>query len=182
MKNENLLKKLGVLMLKYLLFITLSLMIFSCGPRPDDLTTAEIAKEKEEIIATIKAFNKAMEQERFEGLVPHLSEDVIFFGTDSSEIIRSLSDFKKAITEQFNAVESLSYGEMSDISIQMDKRGTLASIIFGVPTTYKMVGAPTPESYYFRVNRTLKKEGGKWVIVSGIVSIARTGRPLHQQP
>lgn len=167
-------------MLKFLLFISISLfLIISCGPRPDELSTAEIAKEKEEIIATIKAYNKAMEQERFEGLVPYLSEDVIFFGTDSNEIIKSLSDFKKAITEQFNAVESLSYGEMSDISIQMDSRGTLASIIFGIPTTYKMVGASEPESYFFRVNRTLKKEGGKWVIVSGIVSIARTGKPIQ---
>ncbi|MCX7735474.1 MAG: nuclear transport factor 2 family protein [Candidatus Kapabacteria bacterium] len=170
-------------MLKYLLFISISfILVYSCGPRPDELTTAEMAKEKEDIIATIKAFNKAMEEERFEGLVPYLSEDVIFFGTDSSEIIKSLSDFKKAITEQFNAVESLSYGEMSDISIQMDSRGTFASIIYGVPTTYKMVGSNAPESYFFRVNRTLKKEGGKWVIVSGIVSIARTGKPIQPEP
>ncbi len=170
-------------MLKYLLFISISLfLVYNCGPRPDELTTAEMAKEKEEIIATIKAFNKAMEQERFEGLVPYLSEDVIFFGTDSSEIIKSLSDFKKAITEQFNAVENLTYGEMSDVSIQMDSRGTLASIIYGIPTTYKMTGSQEPENYFFRVNRTLKKEGGKWVIVSGIVSIARTGKPIQPEP
>lgn len=157
-------------MMKYLPLILIIVLLSSCNPGKDPLTNDEIAKEKESVKQVIKVYNKAIEEENFAALLPTLSQDVSFFGTDSAEIITSLNEFKKKITDQFKQVENTKYGPMSDISIQMDNYGTYASIIFGMPVDMLLNGVPI--HMFLRVARTLKKEDGKWVIVSGIIGVA----------
>jgi ketosteroid isomerase-like protein len=146
--------------------------MIACGPDKNDiLSTEQLAKEKERVIEVVKDYNKAYESESFSGIIETLSEDVVFFGSDSSEVIRSLSDFKKMIQTQWGTYK-IKYGNMFDTWVQMDSRGTLASVIFGIPATVKINnGAEVP--FFFRVARTLKKQDNRWVIVSGIVGITQ---------
>jgi ketosteroid isomerase-like protein len=150
--------------------LAIMLIISACTETITPLTQQEIAREKEQIIKTIKDFNKAFEQKDFSGILPTLSDDVIFFGTDSAEVINSLTDFKKKITDQFNAVSKLNYGELTDVSVQIDKYGTFATIIYGLPATVEQEGKI--QHLYLRASRTLKKEDDKWLIVSGIIGVA----------
>ena len=157
-------------MIKFLPLILISLLFVSCGPSKDPLTLDEMNKEKEAVKQVLKAYNKAFEEQNFAGILPTLSQDVIFFGSDSAEVVSSLNDFKKKITEQFKTVEKTKYGEMTDVSIQMDPYGTFASIIYGIPMNIIIAGKQS--HMFLRVARTLKKEENRWVIVSGIIGVA----------
>ena len=48
---------------------------------------------------------------------------------------------------------------------------TFASIIFGVPCW--IIKGDIKQHLYLRVARTLKKQQGRWVIISGIVGVTR---------
>lgn len=153
------------------LFLMLVLGFAACCPEPEVMTDDQIEAEKQQVVNVIKAYNKAMEEENFHDLVETLGNEVIFFGTDSSEIINTFSEFKKKIKEQWDYYQGTKYGEMTNVSIQMDKNATIASVIFGMPVDLTVNGQS--EHLYLRVSRTLKKEQEKWVIVSGIVGAAR---------
>ena len=173
--------------MKKLLPIIFILMIFifaSCCPEPEELSPEELAKEKEAVINVNEAYNIASENEDFSAMVKTLADEVFFFGTDSSEVIKTFSEFKKAILRQWEVYDKMDYGEMHDISIQMDNHASFASIIFGVPCELSQKGKT--ERLYLRIARTLKKnDKAKWVIVSGIVGIARSQKPgfeMEPQP
>jgi ketosteroid isomerase-like protein len=157
-------------MLRVTTLLLAIIFISSCSPNREPLTTEELSKEKEAVIDVMKAYNKAFQDKNFAGILPTLSDDVIFFGTDSAEVIKSLSDFKKKITEQFNSVQKMEYGEMTDISVQMDPYGIYSSIIFGV--SVDIFQNDKREHMFLRAARNLRKEEGKWVIVSGIIGRA----------
>jgi len=148
--------------------ILFAILLFSaCSPTREPLNTEEMSREKDAVVEVMKAYNKAFEEKNFAGILPTLSDDVIFFGTDSSEVIKNLSDFKKKITDQFTSVDKMQYGEMRDISVQMDPYGTYSSIIFGVGVN--LIHQGKTEHMFLRAARNLRKEDGKWVIVSGII-------------
>jgi len=126
--------------------------------------------EKEAVIEVLQTYNRATEEENFAGILPTLSQNVFFYGTDSAEVIKDLNEFKKKITDQFNSVDKMKYGEMTDISIQMDPYANFASIIYGLPVELEMKGIKS--KMFLRGARTLMKEDGRWVIVSGIIGVA----------
>ncbi len=151
--------------------ILLAILLFSaCSPTREPLNPEEMSREKDAVVEVMKAYNKAFQEKNFAGILPTLSDEVIFFGTDSSEVIKNLSDFKKKITDQFSSLEKMEYGEMRDISVQMDPYGTYSSIIFGVGVNVSHLGKS--EHMFLRAARNLRKEDGKWVIVSGIIGRA----------
>ncbi len=164
---------------KYLpILITLIIIIAGCSPTPKELTQAEIEQERQAIVNTVKQFNSAVEEENFAKIVPTLAEEVIFFGTDSTEIIKTFADFKSKMMAQWERYDKLEYGDMTNVSIQMDKNATFASIIFGIPVDiYK---SDNHVHLFLRVMRTLKKENDKWVIVSGVVGEVRSGDTLKK--
>jgi hypothetical protein len=169
--------------MKKILLVILSIVIISgCKREMEGLPSEEIAREKDAVIKVCTEYNKASEVKSWSRMVLTLADEVIFFGTDSSEIIRTFPDFKKKMLEQWEEYESIKYGDMVDVSIQMDKQATLASIIFGMPVFLTKNG--TTVHYFLRGSRTLKKEKESWVIVSGIVGIARSGEaqviPPHE--
>jgi ketosteroid isomerase-like protein len=151
--------------------LTVLITISACGPKKEYLSPLEIEKEKEKVIEVIKEYQVAYDEKNFGKVVETLADDVIFFGTDSSEVIKTFADFKKAIEKQWQEYDKIIYGEMRDVSIQMDDQGTLASIIFGTNADF-IVGTDT-SNYYLRIARVLKKSNEKWLIVSGIVGIVR---------
>jgi hypothetical protein len=154
--------------MKIFLLLFFILLIFpACSPQEKELTAEEIAKEKQAIINVMKEYNKATEEKSWSKLVPTLASEVIFFGTDSNEVIKTFDEYKEKIMNQWNLFDKQKYGDMTDISIMMDKNATFASIIYGVPFDVTVVIKSA--HLYLRMQRTLKKENDKWVIISGIV-------------
>lgn len=157
-------------MKRIILSLFMILILVSCGkPEKKFLSPDQIAKEKEKVKKVVEAYNEASEEENFADLVETLADEVQFFGTDSSEIISTFPDFKRAMMKQWDQYDKISYGELKNVFIQMDDQATFASIYFGVPLTIT-IGDET-NHYFLRGNRTLKKEKNKWVIVSGALSI-----------
>lgn len=159
-------------MQKYVpLLIAALILLSACDSKKEFLSPLEIETEKENVKEVIQDFHKATEEKNFGKIVETLADEVIFFGTDSSEIIKTFADFKKAIEKQWQDYEKITYDELRDVSIQMDDQATLASIIYGVNAVFVKNGIE--EKYYLRIARILRKKNNKWLIVSGIVGIVR---------
>ncbi|MDT3739957.1 MAG: nuclear transport factor 2 family protein [Candidatus Kapabacteria bacterium] len=158
-----------------LLLLTAQLIFSACGPKKEYLSPLEIENEKSNVKSVIADYNRAFEDKNFGKVVETLADEVIFFGTDSSEVIKTFADFKKAIEKQWQEYDKVTYGDLRDVSIQMDDNGTIASIIYGVHADY--LQKDTSYHYYLRIARVLKKKNHKWLIVSGIVGIVRDDAP-----
>jgi hypothetical protein len=150
------------------LFIAI-LGLYSCGPTVRELTADELDAEKKGIVDVMKHYYEASEEKNFAKLVETLASEIYFFGTDSAEVIKEFPEFKTKMMNQWNMFDKMKYGEMSDVFIQMDNQATNAFIIHGVPFAIT-IGDKTV-NLFLRVARSLKKEKGRWVIVSGVLSI-----------
>ncbi len=164
-------------------FITLILiagiLLSSCEPQKEILTAEKRKDEESKVITTINNYNKSNQEKNWYSLVETLADEVVFFGTDSAEVITSFADYKKAIEKQWQEYEKMNYGELQDISIQMDNEATLATIIYG--QNVEVIKGSIVKNYYMRGARILKKEKNKWVIVSGIVGIVRSDYDLQNE-
>lgn len=164
-------------------FITLILvagiLLSSCEKQSDILTAEKRKDEESKVVTTINNYNKANQEKNWYALVETLADEVVFFGTDSAEVITSFADYKKAIEKQWQEYEKTNYGELQDISIQMDNEATLATIIYG--QNVELGKGNASNNYYMRGARILKKEKNKWVIVSGIVGIVRSAYELENE-
>lgn len=161
-----------------LIGLTLIIALSACQPKKKIMTPDQVEAEKAAIIKVIEDYNTASEQKDFGAIVSSLADEVIFFGTDSSEIIKTFAEFKDAIQKQWQEYDKISYGPLNDVSIQMDKDATYASIIFGMHADTERAGVTN--SYYLRVARTLEKKDGKWFIASGIMGIVRSNSDAQQ--
>lgn len=160
-------------MRNFLLLIIAAVMLFpACQSEPKSLSKEQMEKEKVKVIDVIKAYNTASEKKNFGDMVETLAGEVTFFGTDSGEVIHSFDQFKETMLAQWKEYDMTRYGEISDMFIEIDPNANFASVIYGIPLYTKK--GDVEENVYLRVARTLRKEKDKWVIVSGIVSIART--------
>lgn len=157
-------------------FITcfIILLLIACSSTEEQLSTEEMVREKDAVITVLNSYNKAYEQKNFPAMVDYLANDLTFFGSDSAEVIKSLTEFKEAIQKQWTEMDTVLFGTMTDIFVMIDGKGKLASAIYGVPMFIWSKGNYL--RLFLRVSRTLKKEGGKWVIVSGITSITRASK------
>ncbi len=164
--------------MKYLLPILILTFLFSCTGSDEQLSTEEEIKEKEKVVEVLKAYNYAYQKKNFSEMVRYLANDLTFFGSDSGETVKSLTEFKIAIEKQWEDVDSMKFGEMSDIYILMDSRGRIASAIYGVPLQIWSGGKGV--TLFLRIARTLKKEGGNWVIASGITGITRASKSVKE--
>ncbi|MBX3043979.1 MAG: nuclear transport factor 2 family protein [Candidatus Kapabacteria bacterium] len=166
-------------MKRLLLLILASLIVLSaCSPKKTYLSPLELEEEKEQVKKVIEDYHRASEDKNFGKVVETLADEVIFFGTDSSEVIKTFADFKKAIEKQWQDYDKIDYGELRDVSIQMDEGATLATIIYGVNSDF--IRGEETYNYYLRIARILKKKNNKWLIVSGIVGIVRPDAPYQQ--
>lgn len=164
------------------ILILIASFFVACQPKPKFLSPVEIQNEKDKVQNVIVDFHVALEEKNFGKLVETLADEVIFFGTDSSEIIKTFADFKMAIDKQWKDYDQIDYGELRDVSIQMDDNATLASIIYGTNAVITKKGVSV--EYYLRIARILRKKSDRWLIVSGIVGIVRTddeAQRVHEQ-
>ncbi|MFA6570603.1 MAG: nuclear transport factor 2 family protein [Bacteroidota bacterium] len=155
-------------MKKLLLSFLCLTLITACAPKEKELSADDISREQQAIINVMKKYLKSVEDKNFSQLVETLASEVVFYGTDSSEVLKTFPEFKKAMLKQWSLFDRQKYGEMSEVSIQMDKNATFASIIFGI--SFDVTIGDKTARLYLRMARILKKEDNKgWVIVSGIV-------------
>lgn len=161
------------------ILLALAVVLVSCQKEPRLLSPERIKAEKESIMETIKAYHVASEKKDFGQMIPTLAGEVVFFGTDSGEVIQSFTEYKQTMLAQWEAYDITSYGEPYDVFIEMDSQANFASIIFGVQLFVKR--KQYENTYQLRVARTLRKEKDKWVIVSGISSIPRSISSETQQ-
>lgn len=164
----------------FLPILALILSLISCAPEKDFLSPLELENEKTMIKDVMEDYHRASEDKNFGKIVETLADEVIFFGTDSSDVIKTFADFKNAIEKQWQDYDAVSYGELRDVSIQMDDKASLATIIYGVNADY--VRAGVTNNYYLRIARILKKKNHKWLIVSGIVGIVRPDEQVVSAP
>jgi len=163
----------------FLLLIALIVLVSACKEEKVALSPERVKIEKGKVLEIIKAFHSAYEKKDFGAMIPTLAGEVVFFGTDSGEVITTFSDYKKKMLEQWQEYEVMKYGEPYDVFIEMDPYGNYASIIYGVQLYVKK--GNYENNYQIRAARTLRREKDNWVIVSGIVSIPRSPNPTTTQ-
>ncbi len=146
------------------------ILLTSCKPEQEFLSPQQILQEKEAVKNVIQKYNDAVEAESFSKVGETLAEEVKFFGTDSAEIITTYSQFQEAMTKQWEEYDKIDYGPMHDVFIDMDPNGQIATIMYGMPVD--LVKNNIHKHVYVRVQRTLKKQKGSWLIYSGIMGLA----------
>jgi ketosteroid isomerase-like protein len=155
-----------------LILLLFGFVLGSCEPKKKYLSPQELELEKDKIKTVIEAFNNASEEKNFGKMVEYLDDEVIFFGTDSSEVIKTFADYKKAIDKQWQVYDRINYGELRDATIFIDDQATLATIFYG--TNAEIINSGNTNNYYLRGARILKKKNDKWLIVGGLTGIVRS--------
>lgn len=159
-----------------LLVLFIFALIFSSCEQPKKfLSDHELLQEKEKVKSTIETFHKVSEEKDFSKMVNFLSDEVIFFGTDSTEVFKTFAEYKRAIDEQNRVYDKIEYSSLQDEAIFIDPDGQLATIFYGTyATTYK---AGIKEIFYLRGARVLEKKEDKWLIKGGLTGIVRSQQP-----
>ncbi|MDR0926346.1 MAG: nuclear transport factor 2 family protein [Ignavibacteria bacterium] len=141
------------------------------------LSEDEKKAEKNKIQEVLKLYNKAANEKNWSKMVATLASDVHFFGTDSGEVSANMDAFKTKMQTQWNEYDSIVYGEIHDLYIELDDYARYANAIFGCPFTIVKKGA-VPENLYVVCQRTLQKDPStqSWTIKSGILAVSRVER------
>jgi ketosteroid isomerase-like protein len=149
-------------------------LLAGCGPK--GLTPEQVALEKEAIKAEIANFHKGYEAKDGKAIMNLFSTapDFMFFGTDVAEVVKSWAAFDTLKGYDFQLFESVKFGELQHLAIQMSSDGSLASAVYQVPMEMKM-GGQTSTSM-FRLAFTFKKEDGSWKAVQGMAAFPSTGQ------
>ena len=154
-----------------LMIFAFALVFSSCGPEKVKILTKEQVKEEEKgITDVIKAYINALQNKNFNPIVNLLSKEVTFYGTDQNEVIRNYDQFKAALDRQWKEWD-IKYGEMTDISIQIDGAATLGTVIYGIPINFKKLSTGETTESFLRYAFVLRKEKQNWQIVSGFVGM-----------
>lgn len=154
----------------HLLFLIMFLS--ACGVDKNNEPPVDPEAEKKAVLDVVNHYHKAAEAMNFSQMEETLAENVIFYGTDSAETIKSRAEFQDKIKQQQEAYK-IKYLNMVDQTILMDDKATVASIIYGMPIEISF--GDKVYHAFTRNAKNLKKEKGKWLISSGIVGLAATG-------
>ncbi len=154
-----------------LLSFFLVIFIVGCGVKQKDEPVVNLDEERKAVHQVIADYHQGNTDENWFQVEKTLAENVVFFGTDSAETIKSRAEFQTKLKEQA-AKYKIKYLQILDETITMDDKATVASIIYGVPINIEFRG--NVYHAFTRQSKTLKKENGNWLITSGIVGVAAT--------
>jgi ketosteroid isomerase-like protein len=151
----------------FLLFISL---IFSCGLQR--MTSNQIDLEKKKIESLIIQMNNGVASKDIEVVSNTISksDEFIGFGTDSTEAIKSYSEWKELMKNSFPQYESAKFSELRNLSIQISSTGDMASAIYEVQAEY--VCADHSSFILYRFANTWRKENGEWKVIHWLASLA----------
>lgn len=139
-------------------------------PAPD------MAKEKAAVEAAINGFDQAYQSKDFEALKKLFSSspDMVWFGTDSAEVIMGIAGWQAQTTADWLLFESIKMGEPRHLSILIDNDAQLASAIYEVSVDAVIGGKPA--HLILRFASTLRKENGEWRFAQGAVGNTTVGQ------
>jgi ketosteroid isomerase-like protein len=155
-------------------FVIAISLLAGCAPK--GLTPEQVAYEKEAIKNAIANFQKGYEAKDANSVMNLFSSapDFMFFGTDVAEVVKSWAAFDTLKGYDFQLFESVKFGEVQHLAIQVSSDGSLASAVYQVPMEMK-IGGQTSSSM-FRLAFTFKKEDGLWKVVQGMAALPSTGQ------
>jgi ketosteroid isomerase-like protein len=155
------------------LFISIFL-VSSCVP--GKMTSEQLAAEKDAIKSMILKLNNGYNSKDIEAatIVFSTSDELMVFGADSAEVIKSISEWGTQVKNDFQLFESVKFGELRNLSIQISNTGDLAAAVYEVPVDM-VFGGQSPH-VLFRFANTWKRENGEWRIVQWIASMASKGQ------
>ena len=160
-------------MYRTMLVLLVAALLIGCGPRK--LTVEDIAKERKSVEAVLANFWRALEAEDAAKMAQLFSPSgIVFFGTDSAEVIKSTAQWEAQLKVDSQLFESLKVGEPRNLSTQIDSYGELASTICEVPVEMTIGGEASRLQARFAL--TMKNEKGEWHIVQGMIALATVGQ------
>jgi ketosteroid isomerase-like protein len=158
-----------IILLNFMVVLLFTAIITSCSSNKGKiLTQDQIKNEEKEITNVIKAYMNALQAKNFSPILTLLSKDVVFYGSSAGETIKNIDQIKAILEKQWKEWD-IQYGEIVDVFIKISYDGSLASVIYGVPITYKKATGEQGK-YFLRYSVSLMSNKEKWEIVSGIVS------------
>jgi ketosteroid isomerase-like protein len=162
-----------------------SLIILFAGCNSNKLSETQVNSEKDKIRARIESFLLSYEKKDMNTILGMLSnsKDFFFLGSDIVEINRSKADFQNQLDKDWKLFESISFGDIRKLTINISNYGDLATAIYEVPVTAMLKG--NQSKFFFRMTNVFEFENGLWQIVQGVVSIPSVGESsaeLNQRP
>ena len=149
-------------------------LLTGCGPKK--LSPVEAAAEKKAIETLIASFWKANTSKDLPAMIKLYtkSNGLLFFGTDSAEIITSISQWEAQMESDWELIQTIKVGELKNVSVLLAEDGTMGSIMCEMPTDLTAGGQLSHS--LFRFASTVQKENGEWKLVHGMVAVATTGQ------
>lgn len=160
--------------MKILSIIIIAVFIIS-GCKSDKLTSDQISSETVKIKTRIETFLQSYSKKDMNTIITMLSnsKEFHFLGSDVSEINKSKSDFQNQLDQDWKLFDSIHFGEIRNLSVQISGCGDLAIAVYEAPMT--VVVRSNQSKFFFRMAITFIKENGLWQLVQGLASIPSIG-------
>ncbi len=145
-----------------------------CAPRK--MTPEQIASQKSAIESLVSNFWTAYGSKDLATVTKAYtsSNDLLCFGTDSAEIIRTIPQVEAMCKSDWELFESVKFGTMKNVSTLVSSDGALGSITCEMPADITVGGQQTHS--LFRFGGTVRKENGQWRFVHGLIAVATVGQ------
>ncbi len=149
-------------------------LLSGCGP--SKLSPADIASEKQAIESLVNDFWKAYDTKDLAATTKVFSNsgELMFFGTDSAEVIRNIAEWESQAKNDWELFQSVKFGQMKNVSTVVSSDGELGSIVCEMPADLTIGGEQT--HVLFRFAGTMRKEQAEWRLVQGMVAMATVGQ------
>ena len=159
---------------RFISLLVIAALVSGCGPKK--LNVQDIAREKKAVESVITTFWKAYESKDLAAMDKFLSTspEVVFFGTDSAEVVKSPAQWEIQKRDDMQLFEAFKAGELRNLSIQVDSYGELASSVCEIPLDMKIGGQMSHS--LARIAMTMKKEKGDWRTIQGMLAFATVGQ------
>lgn len=166
--------------MKRLIYLfTVTFFISGCANNSDPglkaLTDEEITTEKQAITEQITSLLNAYELRDPALSIEILSsEELLCFGTDAAEVIRTKDQWNDQITNDLQLIESMKFGTLQNLTINVSETGDLAASLFEVRAELESFGESS--NSLIRFSNTWKKEDDSWKAVGMMVAFATEGQ------
>jgi ketosteroid isomerase-like protein len=155
-------------------FLAAAALAVACAPKPP--TAEEIAREKAAVTNAIWQLDKAYSAKDTAGVLAGAPDSgaILYFGTDSAEVMRSRADYLAQMRADWALMDSVKFGPFRNIDVLMSANGDVASVV-AEQAADAYVGKQHQHSFW-RFARGLKKMNGRWVIVQSMPSVPTVGQ------
>jgi ketosteroid isomerase-like protein len=149
-------------------------LLAGCGPRK--LSPGEVATEKKAIETLLSDFWKAYESKDISAASKFYSRssDLMVFGSDSAEVMTSLTQWETQIKNDWELFQTVKIGEMRNIGVLVSDDGMLGSIVCEFPAD--MIVGGQSNHFLFRLAGAVRKENGQWHFVQGMMAVPTVGQ------